>query len=83
MDTRKDINKAADKWLTADLEHRAQVFITAEQREGQDPRLSFSAGGNPELMVQALCEVMNKYPQFTVILADAVERYNSYKVSQN
>lgn len=78
---RKQINKEADKWLMADTHNRAQVIIMAENPD--DPHLSFSAGGNGELLVQALCETLNKYPLFAAILADAIERYNANRVSQN
>lgn len=78
---RTQINKEADKWLMADTPNRAQVVIMAENPE--DPRLSFSAGGNGELLVQALCETLNKYPLFAAILADAIERYNAEKIQMN
>lgn len=80
---RKQINREADKWLTSDPENRAQVLIMTEQYGNSEPRLSFSAGGNRELLVQALCETLNRQPAFAAIVADAIERYNAYKVSQN
>lgn len=83
MKTRPQINRTADNWLMADPENRAQVVIMSEQPDNDMPRLSFSAGGNRELMIQSLCETMNHQPDFTAILAEAIQRYNDYKVSQN
>ena len=79
---RRQINKEADKWLMSDTDNRELVLIMSEC-VNDEPHLSLSIGGNRELLIQSICETMNREPALAAVMAEAIMRYNTYKIPNN
>lgn len=74
---RRQIIRAAESWLQADLTNRANFVLMSESEADGYSHGSATIGGNPALMIDSLANAMLKDPAVANIVADAVEVYNA------
>lgn len=80
---RRQIVRAAEQWLQADLTNRANFVLMSESEADGHGHGSATIGGNPALIIDSLANAMLKDPAVAHIVADAVEAYNAEKIQMN
>jgi hypothetical protein len=72
---RKEIIKAANEWLDADIQQRASFCIIGERGSDGLLRLSVSGGGDSNILCSAMIEQMRRTSGIYDILQTAVNEY--------
>lgn len=74
---RKSINLDVELWTQKDTKQRASFCLISERIDGSNYG-SVSIGGNRELIIESIVQVMVQSPEVTQMLGEAILAYNEY-----
>jgi hypothetical protein len=75
---RREINTEANNWILQDEQHRAGFNIGCEVDSEGENRLSLAAGGNANLLLNAILSAMKLNPGLYTILKEAVDEFPQF-----
>lgn len=78
---RQKINKQADDWVMVDTDNRS-MFLCSAEMGNNEPKLSFSIGGNERLLFSSLIAAMDIEPGLAKLMYDVVDTHRKYKASE-